>query len=162
MRVNVGSAPDRPRPGLLAGLLVLGAAAQPAVAAPRRAEQWYVDELRIDAGAEAVHRAWAWSWRWWTAASTPPTRTCGARCLPGGRSDGGSRRRARPTRHGHGTHMAGIIAATNASSDGVDGIAPGAKILPIKLDASRDRRLRRMTLGRSASASGWLSTVAPR
>ena len=46
MRVNVGSAPagDRLPAG---GLLVVGAA-QPAAAAPRRAEQWYLDELRID------------------------------------------------------------------------------------------------------------------
>ncbi|MBM7490359.1 type VII secretion-associated serine protease mycosin [Micromonospora luteifusca] len=134
MTVNVGAI--RPAAAcLLAGLLVLGAA-QPAVAAPRRAEQWYVDELRIeqahklstgrgvvvavlDTGVDANH---------------PDLK---GQVLRGGRSDGGSGD-GRTDTHGHGTHMAGIIAATNASPDGVDGIAPGAKILPIKLDASRD------------------------
>ncbi|MEV1159859.1 type VII secretion-associated serine protease mycosin [Micromonospora chokoriensis] len=128
MTVNVGSL----RPviaSLLAGFLVVGAA-QPAAAAPRRAEQWYLDELRIDraheistgqgvvvavldTGVEATH---------------PDLR---GRVLAGGRSYGASGD-ARSDENGHGTHMAGIIAA-KASQDGVDGIAPGAKILPIKL-----------------------------
>ncbi|RQX18508.1 type VII secretion-associated serine protease mycosin [Micromonospora ureilytica] len=128
MRVNVGSL--RPVAAcLLAGLLVVGAA-QPATAAPRRAEQWYLDELRIeqvhkistgrgvvvavlDSGVEATH---------------PDLR---GQVLPGGRSYGASGD-GRADEDGHGTHMAGIIAA-KASGDGVDGIAPGAKILPIKL-----------------------------
>ncbi|MEU7971113.1 type VII secretion-associated serine protease mycosin [Micromonospora sp. NPDC049089] len=128
MRVNVG----RLRPVvacLLAGFLVVGAA-QPAAAAPRRAEQWYLDELRIDrvhkistgrgvvvavvdTGVEASH---------------PDLR---GQVLPGGRSYGASGD-GRADEVGHGTHMAGIIAA-KPSGDGVDGIAPGAKILPIKM-----------------------------
>lgn len=131
MRVDVGAL----RPvvaGLLAGLLVVGAA-QPAAAAPRRAEQWYLDELRIaqahklstgrgvvvavvDSGVDAAH---------------PELR---GQVLPGGRSYGGDGD-GRADEDGHGTHMAGIIAATNASPDGVDGIAPGVKILPIKVQA---------------------------
>lgn len=120
---------------LLAGLLVVGAA-QPAAAAPRRAEQWYLDELRIaqahklstgqgvivavvDSGVDANH---------------PDLK---GQVLAGGRSDGGSGD-GRVDAQGHGTHMAGIIAATNASPDGVDGIAPGAKILPIRLDDSAE------------------------
>ncbi|MEU2613573.1 type VII secretion-associated serine protease mycosin [Micromonospora sp. NPDC007271] len=116
--------------GLLAGLMVLGVA-QPAAAAPRRAEQWYLDELRIDqahklstgrgvivavvdSGVDATH---------------PDIR---GRVLPGGRSYGAAGD-GRADEEGHGTHMAGIIAATNASRDGVDGVAPGAKILPIKV-----------------------------
>ncbi|MFJ2082123.1 type VII secretion-associated serine protease mycosin [Micromonospora chokoriensis] len=128
MTVNVGSL----RPviaSLLAAFLVVGAA-QPAAAAPRRAEQWYLDELRIDrahdistgqgvivavldTGVEASH---------------PDLR---GRVLAGGRSYGASGD-ARSDDNGHGTHIAGIIAA-KASQEGVDGIAPGAKILPIKL-----------------------------
>ncbi|WP_406072252.1 type VII secretion-associated serine protease mycosin [Micromonospora sp. NBC_01638] len=129
MRVNVGTL--RPLVAcLLAGFLVVGTA-QPAAAAPRRAEQWYLDELRIDqahkistgqgvvvgvldSGVEATH---------------PDLR---GQVLPGGRSYGASGD-GRADEDGHGTHMAGIIAATNASRDGVDGVAPGAKILPIKL-----------------------------
>ncbi|MEU4472443.1 type VII secretion-associated serine protease mycosin [Micromonospora sp. NPDC023888] len=116
--------------GLLAVLLA-GAAAQPAVAAPQRAEQWYLDELRIDqahklstgrgvivavvdSGVDATH---------------PDIR---GQVLPGGRSYGASGD-GRADEEGHGTHMAGIIAATNAAADGVDGIAPGARILPIKI-----------------------------
>ncbi|MEW1586041.1 type VII secretion-associated serine protease mycosin [Micromonospora vinacea] len=128
MRVNVGGL--RPVAAcLLAGFLVVGAA-QPAAAAPRRAEQWYLDELRIeqaheistgrgvvvavlDSGVEASH---------------PDLR---GQVLAGGRSYGASGD-GRADEDGHGTHIAGIIAA-KASSDGVDGIAPGAKILPIKL-----------------------------
>ncbi|KAB1920611.1 type VII secretion-associated serine protease mycosin, partial [Micromonospora noduli] len=128
MRVNVGSL--RPVTAcLLAGLLVVGAA-QPAAAAPRRAEQWYLDELRIDqahkistgrgvvvavidTGVEAGH---------------PDLR---GQVLAGGRSYGASGD-GRADEDGHGTHMAGIIAA-KGSSDGVTGIAPGVKILPIKL-----------------------------
>ncbi|MGC4758858.1 type VII secretion-associated serine protease mycosin [Micromonospora trifolii] len=128
MRVNVGSL--RPVTAcLLAGLLVVGAA-QPAAAAPRRAEQWYVDELRIeqaheistgrgvvvaviDSGVEASH---------------PDLR---GQVLAGGRSYGASGD-GRSDDDGHGTHMAGIIAA-KPSSDGVVGVAPGVKILPIKM-----------------------------
>ncbi|MGW5672690.1 type VII secretion-associated serine protease mycosin, partial [Micromonospora sp. NPDC003776] len=129
MRLNVGAL--RPVPAaLVAGLLVLGAA-QPAAAAPRRAEQWYLDELRIaqvhklstgqgvvvavvDSGVDATH---------------PDLR---GRVLAGGRSYGAPGD-GRADEEGHGTHMSGIIAATNAGSDGVDGIAPGAQILPIKI-----------------------------
>ncbi|WP_051724269.1 type VII secretion-associated serine protease mycosin [Micromonospora chokoriensis] len=129
MRVNVGSL--RPVVAcLLAGFLVVGAA-QPAAAAPRRAEQWYLDELRIDqvqkistgrgvvvavidTGVEATH---------------PDLR---GQVLPGGRSYGASGD-GRADENGHGTHMAGIIAAKSGGRDGVDGIAPGVKILPIKM-----------------------------
>ncbi|MEV7326515.1 type VII secretion-associated serine protease mycosin [Micromonospora sp. NPDC093244] len=135
MRVNVGAL--RPvAAGLLAGLLVLGAA-QPAAAAPRRAEQWYLDELRIeqaqklstgrgvvvaviDSGVDASH---------------PDLK---GQVLAGGRSYGAGGD-GRADEDGHGTHLSGIIAATNASSDGVDGIAPDARILPIKLHAGKDQ-----------------------
>jgi len=35
--------------------------------------------------------------------------------------------------HGHGTHVAGIIAATTNNSIGVAGVAPNAKIMPLKV-----------------------------
>ncbi|WFE41837.1 type VII secretion-associated serine protease mycosin [Micromonospora sp. WMMD998] len=128
MRVHVGAL----RPlgaGLLAGLMLLGAA-QPAVAAPRRAEQWYLDELRIDrahqistgrgvvvgvvdTGVDAGH---------------PDLR---GRLLAGGSVSGDGDGRRDPK--GHGTHMAGIIAANGT---GVVGVAPDARILPIRVPAA--------------------------
>ncbi|MFC0033989.1 type VII secretion-associated serine protease mycosin [Micromonospora chaiyaphumensis] len=128
MRLHVGAL--RPvAAGLVAGLMVLGAA-QPAAAAPRRAEQWYLDELRID----QVHELS--TGRGVTVAvvdsgvdATHPELT--GQVLPGGRSYGAPGD-GRSDVEGHGTHMAGIIAAKNAGSDGVTGIAPGARILPIK------------------------------
>nr|WP_052165724.1 type VII secretion-associated serine protease mycosin [Micromonospora purpureochromogenes] len=129
MDVNAGML--RPVAAGLLSVLLVGAAAQPAVAAPQRAEQWYLDELRIDqvrklstgrgvivgvvdSGVDATH---------------PDIR---GRVLPGGRSYGATGD-GRADEDGHGTHMAGIIAATNAAADGVDGIAPSARILPIKI-----------------------------
>ncbi|MEU8337844.1 type VII secretion-associated serine protease mycosin [Micromonospora tulbaghiae] len=129
MNVNVGVL--RPVAAGLLSVLLIGAVAQPAAAAPQRAEQWYLDELRIDqvrklstgrgvivgvvdSGVDATH---------------PDIR---GRVLPGGRSYG-SIGDGRADEEGHGTHMAGIIAATNAATDGVDGIAPDARILPIKI-----------------------------
>ncbi|MGC4750487.1 S8 family serine peptidase, partial [Micromonospora sp. DT201] len=129
MSVNVGVL--RPLAASLLSVLLVGAVAQPAVAAPQRAEQWYLDELRIDqvrklstgrgvivgvvdGGVDATH---------------PDIR---GQVLPGGRSYGAVGD-GRADEEGHGTHMAGIIAATNAAADGVDGIAPGARILPIKI-----------------------------
>ncbi|WBB74948.1 type VII secretion-associated serine protease mycosin [Micromonospora sp. WMMD1128] len=125
MRVDIGAL----RPvgaGLLAGLMLLGAA-QPAIAAPRRSEQWYLDELRIDrahqistgrgvvvgvvdTGVDAGH---------------PDLR---GRLLAGGSTSGDGDGRRDPK--GHGTHMAGIIAANGT---GVVGVAPDARILPIRV-----------------------------
>ncbi|MFG2109700.1 type VII secretion-associated serine protease mycosin [Micromonospora chersina] len=67
----------------------------------------------VDSGVDATH---------------PDIR---GRVLPGGRSYG-SVGDGRADEDGHGTHIAGIIAATSAA-DGVDGIAPSARILPIKI-----------------------------
>ncbi|WNM37127.1 type VII secretion-associated serine protease mycosin [Micromonospora halotolerans] len=144
MRLHVGAL--RPvAAGLVAGLMVLGAA-QPAAAAPRRAEQWYLDELRIDqahrlstgrgvtvavvdSGVDATHPELA------------------GQVLAGGRSYGAPGD-GRADAEGHGTHMAGIIAARNAGSDGVTGIAPGARILPIKTKPGKGE------ISEAASAQG--------
>ncbi|MCZ7474679.1 type VII secretion-associated serine protease mycosin [Micromonospora sp. WMMC273] len=135
--MSVNASMLRPVAAGLLSVLLVGAAAQPAVAAPQRAEQWYLDELRIeqvrklstgrsvivgvvDSGVDATH---------------PDLR---GRVLPGGRSYGATGD-GRADEDGHGTHMAGIIAATNAAADGVDGIAPGARILPIKIKKGKGR-----------------------
>lgn len=133
MRLNVGGL----RPvvaALVTGLLVVGAA-QPATAAPRRAEQWYLDELRID----QVHRLATGRGVLVAVVDTGVDGShpdIAGRLVPGGRTDGRSGD-ARTDPEGHGTHMAGIIAATNAARDGVTGVAPEAKILPIGIAIKR-------------------------
>jgi type VII secretion-associated serine protease mycosin len=125
--------------------MVLGAA-QPAAAATRRAEQWYLDELRID----QVHKLS--TGRGVTVAvvdsgvdATHPELA--GQVLPGGRSYGAPGD-GRSDAEGHGTHMAGIIAARNAGRDGVTGIAPGARILPIKIKPGKGQ------VSEAASAQG--------
>ncbi|MEU8217316.1 type VII secretion-associated serine protease mycosin [Micromonospora taraxaci] len=129
MSVNGGLL--RPVAASVLAVLLTGVVAQPAVAAPQRAEQWYLDELRIDQAhklstGRGVTVAVVDSG---VDASHPDLK---GQVLPGGRSYGASGD-GRVDEDGHGTHMAGIIAATNAATDGVDGIAPGARILPIKI-----------------------------
>ncbi|MGR6321585.1 type VII secretion-associated serine protease mycosin [Micromonospora soli] len=145
MRLNVGGL----RPvvaALVAGLLVLGAA-QPAAAAPRRAEQWYLDELRID----QVHKVATGRGVLVAVVDTGVDGShpdIAGRLVPGGRTDGRSGD-GRTDPDGHGTHMAGIIAATDAARDGVVGIAPAAKILPIGISVEK-----RGGVTEAASAAG--------
>lgn len=115
--------------GVLAAFMVL-TAANPAAAAPRRDRQWHLNYLDI----EAVHRISTGQGVVVAVidsgvdASHPDLK---GQVLPGVRSDGGSGD-GRADENGHGTHVAAVIAATNSGKNGVLGVAPGAKILPIK------------------------------
>ncbi|HEX5598796.1 MAG TPA: type VII secretion-associated serine protease mycosin [Micromonosporaceae bacterium] len=116
-------------PAALAVLLVL-VAAQPASAAPRRERQWYLDYLRID----AVHKISTGQGIVVAVVDTGVDAghpDLAGQVLPGLTTDGSSGD-GRTDEDGHGTHMAGIIAARNRGVDGVLGVAPGVKILPIR------------------------------
>ncbi|NES12421.1 MULTISPECIES: type VII secretion-associated serine protease mycosin [Micromonospora] len=133
MRLNVGTL--RPvAAALVAGLMVLGAA-QPAAAAPRRTEQWYLDELRIDQAHKLATGRGVLVAVVDTGVDASHPDLAG-RLVPGGRTDGRSGD-GRTDPDGHGTHMAGIIAATDTARDGVTGIAPAAKILPVGISGKQ-------------------------
>lgn len=125
--------------GVAGGLLAVGALAPPAVADSIRDRQWHLDALDvtrahqhargagvtvavIDTGVNADHR--------------DLTRNV----LPGLDLTGEPTRGHRDT-DGHGTGMAGLIAAHGhgrGNADGALGIAPAAKILPIRDGRTRD------------------------
>ncbi|MFI7597470.1 type VII secretion-associated serine protease mycosin [Actinoplanes sp. NPDC049681] len=125
------------RAGRIAGFLLaaaglVGSTATPAAADSIRDRQWYLKALEvsrahglsegrgvtvavIDTGVDVRHRDLA-------GAVLP-----GLDVYPNAKGDG------REDLAGHGTEMAGIIAARgHSTSDGVLGIAPAAKILPIR------------------------------
>src|SRR5262249_43147926 len=120
-------------PGLvLPGLVLPGLAARPAWAETMRDRQWYLSTLdvagahRLTTGAGVVVAVVD------TGVGAHPDLS--GQVLDGvafvgtgnGQRDGS----------GHGTAMAGVIAAMGGSADHLLGIAPGAKILPVKVGAS--------------------------
>ncbi|MEV0157482.1 type VII secretion-associated serine protease mycosin [Micromonospora sp. NPDC050686] len=133
----------------LAALVAVLAVAEPAGATPGgRDEQWYLDELRIervhqlstgrgvvvgvvDTGVDATHPDLA------------------GRILPGGRSDGFSGD-GRADEGGHGTHMAAIIVGRGKRPGGVVGVAPDARVLPIR----HSKGTRKNDISHRASAAG--------
>lgn len=116
---------------VLMAVLVMLVAVQPAVAASRRDRQWHLDYLDI----EAVHRISTGQGVVVAVVDSGVDAThpdLKGQVLPGLRSDGRSGD-GRVDEDGHGTHVAAIIAGTNSGRDGVLGVAPGAKILPIRV-----------------------------
>ncbi|WP_323180989.1 type VII secretion-associated serine protease mycosin [Streptomyces sp. NBC_01142] len=121
------------------GLLLVGIAATPAHAETIRSQQWHLDAM----GAEKI-------WQTSTGkgvtvavidtgvdATNPDLRgqvLRGSDLAPDERGD------EQTDYDGHGTGMAGLIAGTGKSGggDGAFGLAPGAKILPIRMPRSGD------------------------
>jgi membrane-anchored mycosin MYCP len=118
---------------LLATATAATCLANPAFAETRRQRQWYLENLNITQ-VQKVSRG-----QGVTAAVVDSGVDCGhpdlaGQTLRGVRVDGQTGDGCTDA-DGHGTHMASIIAATAAGTDGVLGIAPGVKILPVKTSA---------------------------
>ena len=122
-----------------AGVFILAAAvvvpAGPAMADSVRDQQWYLKSLKIS----AAHAISTGSGVTVAVIDTgvDPHRDLKRNLLPGynqvtRKSDG------RSDSDGHGTDMAGIIAAHGRGSSGVLGIAPSAKLLPLKASNGED------------------------
>ena len=124
-------------------------AGQAATSDPLRSKQWGLDRIEaesawpvsdgsgalvavVDTGVDLGHPDLAANIVSAGADFVEPKGTCtgnkkkGQSCVQDGAQD----------KNGHGTHVAGIIAAVTNNNTGVAGVAPGAKILPVRvLDA---------------------------
>jgi type VII secretion-associated serine protease mycosin len=123
---------------VLAGFVLVLPASIPAEAAPEpNNEEWWFDSMAIQQVAwphtegKGVTVAVLDTG---VNASLPEFR--GGVVLPGVnfKGGGGDGRQDTDTQNGHGTGMASLIAAQGGGRSGWVGVAPGAKILPIKVD----------------------------
>ncbi|MFI5889366.1 S8 family serine peptidase [Actinoplanes sp. NPDC051513] len=118
--------------GALTLAAVVGLPAAPAYADGVRNDQWYLKSLNI-AQAHALSKGSGVTVAVMDTGVYPHPDLkrnvlAGANFLPGGKGDG------RTDPDGHGTNMAALIAAYGKNGDsGVLGLAPSAKILPIKI-----------------------------
>ncbi|QNP72272.1 type VII secretion-associated serine protease mycosin [Streptomyces roseirectus] len=119
------------------GLSLVGIAGTPASAETIRQEQWFLDAMQAEnmwkiSTGEGVTVAVIDS----GVDSTNPDLV--GRVLPGKDFSTGQPGDAHTDYEGHGTGMAGLIAGTGAynGGQGAFGLAPGAKILPIRLPNS--------------------------
>ncbi|HVS29745.1 MAG TPA: S8 family serine peptidase [Solirubrobacteraceae bacterium] len=116
----------------LAALVASFVCAAPAPASdPLRAHQWNLDMVEADAAHQTTTGAGAVVAVVDTGVSANHPDLTG-NVLPGhdfvNNQDG-----VAPDGNGHGTHVAGIIAALTGNGIGVESVAPGAKILPVKV-----------------------------
>jgi subtilisin family serine protease len=121
---------------LIAVLLVCLAAASSAFAAgdPLRAQQWGLDTIHAD----AAHSTSIGSGAVVAVVDTGVLAShedLAGRLLPG--HDFVQNDNTPQDENGHGTHVTGIVAADAGNGKGIEGVAPGAKVMPIRvLDAS--------------------------
>ncbi|MFJ9035508.1 type VII secretion-associated serine protease mycosin [Streptomyces sp. NPDC102406] len=116
------------------GLLLAGAAAAPAQAESTRSEQWFLDVMR----AESMWKTSTGEGVTVAVIDTgvdPRNPDLKGRVLPGKDLATGLAGDEHTDYDSHGTGMAGLIAGTGAygGGKGAYGLAPGAKILPIRL-----------------------------
>ncbi|MEU6557615.1 type VII secretion-associated serine protease mycosin [Streptomyces sp. NPDC046915] len=128
-----------PTASAVLGLLLVGVAATPAHAESVRARQWHLDAMHAD-------EMWQTSTgRGITVAVIDSGVDDSLADLKGQVLNGKDYSTQRGDEHtdiaGHGTDMAALIAATGArgSRDGSYGLAPGAKILPIRMRYSTEQ-----------------------
>ncbi|KAB8318504.1 S8 family serine peptidase, partial [Tolypothrix campylonemoides VB511288] len=143
----VGLAVDRPVS--IAGAATPTAAASPTAGDPHRAQQWALDHLGIDTlrsrsrgqgidvavidtGVAAGH------------VDLGATSCSGVAFLENSGVAQAGKGAQDP--HGHGTHVAGIVAATTGNGRGTAGVAPSARIIPVRVLGS--------------NGNGWSSDVA--
>src|SRR3954465_4543391 len=124
----------------LAAMLSCALLAAPASAAtdPLRAQQWGLDTI----GADAAHATSTGSGAIVAVVDSgvlTAHEDLAGRLLPGydfvdddaDPNDTSSDPSVEPT--GHGTHVTGIVAADAGNGLGIEGVAPGAKVLPIRV-----------------------------
>jgi len=122
------------------GLLLLGATATPVHAASTRSQQWHLDAMH----AEEMWRTSTGKGITVAVIDTgvdPDNPDLKGRVLDGKDLAPSSRSGDEHTDYdGHGTGMAGLIAGTGAydGGNGAFGLAPGAKILPVRMPADSD------------------------
>jgi type VII secretion-associated serine protease mycosin len=149
----------------LAGAIALGVSAAatmpgtPASADGVRDDQWHLSALKV---AQA-HRITTGDGVTVAVVDTgvDEHRDLRGRLLPGITVVPGESGNGRKDGHGHGTQMAGVIAGVgHGSGDGVLGIAPGAKILPIKIESpGRDAGTPEVARGIKAAIEGGADVV---
>lgn len=122
---------------LIAGVVALAAAAPAFAADPRRDEQW---------GLEMIHAQEAWPTSTGVGAVVAVIDTGVQRNHPdlGGRLVGGfdfvgddvddpDTDKDPTDGNGHGTHVTGIVAANRDNGEGIAGVAPGARVMPLRV-----------------------------
>ena len=122
---------------LIAGVVALAAAAPAFAADPRRDEQW---------GLEMVQAQEAWPTSTGVGAVVAVIDTGVQRDHPdlGGRLVGGfdfvgddvddpDTDKDPTDGNGHGTHVTGIVAANRDNGEGIAGVAPGARVMPLRV-----------------------------
>ncbi|MFF6993825.1 type VII secretion-associated serine protease mycosin [Streptomyces sp. NPDC008313] len=119
------------------GLLLVGAAGAPAHAESTRDQQWFLDAMK----AEQMWRTSTGKGITVAVIDTgvdPSNPDLSGRILPGRDLAPDQSGDAHTDYDGHGTGMAGLIAGTGAygGGQGAFGLAPGAKILPIRMPKS--------------------------
>lgn len=132
-----------------ASLMLLAGTSSASGSDPLRAAQWGLDQVRaepawgvtrgmgsvvavVDTGVDLSHPDLRGSLR--------PGKTflgCGRKGCGNGDWESGPEERGEAARSSHGTHVAGIIGARAGDGFGISGVAPGTKILPVKVLDSR-------------------------